>query len=237
MIPTPLETNIFTALRSFLLAVLPAGVEVVQAQQSRVPQPLNTNFILMTPLRRDRIETNIDSYTDVLFTASIAGTVLTVSDINFGIIVPGSTLFGVGLGTGATTSVGIQLSGSAGGVGTYSVSPSQTVSSQLMAAGLTNYMQPTEVCIQCDVFGPASGDNSQIISTLFRDDFSVQQFLTSGFDVTPLYCTDPKQVVFTDDASQYEDRWIIELHLQANIVISAAQQFSSQLNVILAEVQ
>jgi hypothetical protein len=235
MIPTPLDTNIFTALRSFLLAVLPAGVDVVQAQVNRVPEPVGSDYVLMTPLRRERLETNVDSYADVLFTASIAGTVLTVSSINFGVIVVGSTLFGVGLGTGVTTSVTGQLTGSLGGTGTYSVVPTQTVASQPMAAGLTDYMQPTEVTIQLDVHGPNSADNSQIITTLFRDDYAVQQFLTSGFDVTPLYADSAKQMPFTNESAQFENRWVIEVCMQANIVISAAQQFSSQLNVTLVE--
>lgn len=235
MTPTPLDTNIFTALRSFLLAILPAGVDVVQAQANRVPEPVGSDYVLMTPLRRERLETNVDSYADVLFTASIAGTVLTISSINFGVIVVGSTLFGVGLGTGVTTSVIGQLSGIAGGIGTYSVAPSQTVPSQMMAAGLTDYMQPTEITVQLDVHGPSSGDNSQIITTLFRDDFAVQQFLTSGFDVTPLYADSAKQMPFINDQQAFENRWVIEVCMQANIVISAAQQFASQLNVKLVE--
>lgn len=42
------EDDIFTALRGFLLAVLPAGTEVLQTQQNRVPQPRGPNYVMMT---------------------------------------------------------------------------------------------------------------------------------------------------------------------------------------------
>jgi hypothetical protein len=62
-----------------------------------------------------------------VFTGSIATTVLTVTAITSGTIVIGTTLSGTGV-SGSTTITG-QLTGTTGGVGTYSVSVSQTVSS------------------------------------------------------------------------------------------------------------
>lgn len=234
MTPSVTESNVFTALRSFLLSVLPTATDVIKAQVNRVPEPANPNFVLMTPLRRERIETNIDSSADVLFTASIAGNVMTVTQVSFGTIAIGNTVFGTGLAAGTLTITG-QLTGT-GGIGTYSVSLAQNLASQPFAAGLMNYMQPTEFTIQLDVHGPISGDNSQVITTLFRDDFAVQQFLTSGFDVAPLYADSAKQIPFTNDQQQYEDRWVIEACLQANITVSIAQQFASLLNITLDEV-
>lgn len=233
--PSPTDSNIFTALRTFLIGILPAGVDVVRAQVNRVSQPVGTDFVVMTPLRRERIETNVDSYADVLFTASIAANVMTVSAVNFGTIQIGATLFGLALAAGTTTITG-QLSGSLGGIGTYSVSAPQSAVSGLVAAGLTNYMQATEVTIQLDVYGPNSANNVQVISTLFRDDYAVQQFKTYGFDIVPFYADDPKQLVFVDESNQFEDRWVVEACLQANITVSVAQQFASIVAVTLQEI-
>lgn len=233
--PSPTDSNIFTALRTFLIGILPVGVDVVQAQANRVPEPVGSDFVLMTPLRRERLETNIDSYADVLFTASISGTVMSVTGVNFGTIQIGATLFGLSLAAGTTTITG-QLTGSAGGTGTYSVSLPQASSSQAIAAGLANYMQPTEITIQLDIHGPNSADNSQVISTLFRDDYAVQQFKTYGFDVTPFYADDPKQLSFINEAQQYENRWVVEACMQANITVSVAQQFASIVSVTLQEI-
>jgi hypothetical protein len=102
MLATPNDSQIFTALRTFLLGVLPAGVDVLQAQANRVPEPAGADFVLMTPLRRERLETNVDSSADVLFTASIAGAVLTVSGVNFGTIQVGATVYGTGLANGTS---------------------------------------------------------------------------------------------------------------------------------------
>ena len=61
-------------------------------------------------------------------TGSIAGNVLTVSAVGSGTVYPGSTISGTNVASG--TQIVEQLSGTAGGVGTYSVSiPEQTVAS------------------------------------------------------------------------------------------------------------
>ena len=61
-------------------------------------------------------------------TGAIAGDILTVSAVSSGTIQPGSTISGTGIATG--TQIVSQLSGTAGGIGTYAVSiPEQTVAS------------------------------------------------------------------------------------------------------------
>jgi hypothetical protein len=64
------------------------------------------------------------------FTGSIAGDVLTVSDVASGTIYPGTTISGTGIASG--TKIAAQLSGTPGGVGTYllSVSQQQNLASQ-----------------------------------------------------------------------------------------------------------
>ena len=61
-------------------------------------------------------------------TGSIAGNVLTVTAVASGSLVPGGTISGTGVASG--TQIVSQLTGAAGGIGTYSVSiPEQTVAS------------------------------------------------------------------------------------------------------------
>jgi hypothetical protein len=52
------------ALRAFLLSVLPVGWEVIRAQDNRVPAPIGPNYVVMTPTLRERLATNIDTFTD-----------------------------------------------------------------------------------------------------------------------------------------------------------------------------
>lgn len=59
------QSAALAALRTgFLLPILPSGVEVVLGQDNRVPPPKGTNFLVMTPLFRARISTNVDTYSD-----------------------------------------------------------------------------------------------------------------------------------------------------------------------------
>ncbi len=58
------EVSILTALRAFLLAVLPLTVEVVRGQDNRVPEPEGDDFVIMTPTLRQRLATTVDTFTD-----------------------------------------------------------------------------------------------------------------------------------------------------------------------------
>lgn len=55
------EDQIFTALRTYLLDILPAGTEVIRAQINRVSEPPTPDFVVMTPIRRPRLSTNVES--------------------------------------------------------------------------------------------------------------------------------------------------------------------------------
>jgi acetylornithine deacetylase/succinyl-diaminopimelate desuccinylase-like protein len=227
------EAQTFTALRGFLTTVCPV-IEVVRAQVNRVPEPAGTDFIVMTPLFRRRIETNVDTYTDAAFTGSITGTVLTVTKVLAGKLLAGAIIFGTGVTSGS--SVVNQINGTPGGIGTYTVTPSQTVGSGIIAAGIAANLQPTKVTVQIDVHGPASADNAQLISTLFRDEYAVNQFAASGFDVTPLYTSDPQQTPFDNGESQVEYRWTMDAVMQCNPVVTTQQDFAGALAIGVIEV-
>lgn len=228
------ESDLMKVLGDFLTSILPSSVEVIRGMDNRVPEPTQPDFVTMIPGARERLETNVDSYADVLFQGSIAGTVLTVDSVNYGTILEGSTVFGVGV---ADNTVITAPGTGTGGAGTYTVSVSQNVAGPIaMASGAQEMLQPTQVTVQLDVHGPNSADNAQIISTLFRDDYAVQSMTASGFDLAPLYADDPKQVPFANDQQQIEYRWVIDARLQVNPTVSVPQQFADQLNAILIDV-
>lgn len=219
---TPSESDIQAVLRSFLASILPAGIEIVEGQDNRVPEPIGTDFVVLTALRRRRIETNEDDFVDTAFTGSINGTLMTVTSLAFGSLGIGSPIFGSGvLPNSAITALG---SGT-GGAGTYTVSPAQTIAEEALAAGVFDATQATEITFQLDVHGPNSADNAQAISTLFRDDFAVEAFAALNGAVAPLYADDPRQAPFLNDQQQIEYRWVVEAVLQANQTIVVPQQF------------
>jgi hypothetical protein len=154
--PTPTQSQVQVALGAFLLAILPAGVEVVAAQDNRVPVPKSPDYVTITATGRRRLATNVDTHDPL----------------------------------GQVTAV----------------------------------MQETEVAMQLDVHGPNSPENAQVITTLMRDEFATAFFDALGSGVSPLHADDPKQVPFILDAQQYEDRWVVQALLQADIVVSVPQQ-------------
>lgn len=66
-------------------------------------------------------------------TGSIAGNTLTVTAVGAGALVAGQSLTGANIATGQT--IVAQLTGTPGGIGTYSVLTAQTVASQTIAGG------------------------------------------------------------------------------------------------------
>lgn len=99
--------------------------------------------------------------------------------------------------------------------------------------------QATQVTVQVDTFGPLSADNAHLIQTLLRSDWACDQFATYGFDVTPLYTSEPRQMPFTDESRQVQQRWSIDCYLQCNPVVTVSQEFADQLavGVISVDVQ
>jgi hypothetical protein len=92
-------------------------------------------------------------------------------------------------------------------------------------------LQPTQVTVQLDIHGPESSNTVQIISTLFRDGYGCDQFTASGFDVQPLFCSDPRQAPFLNESQQVESRWTIDAVMQANPVVTSPQEFAADLRL------
>lgn len=233
----PSDNDVTTLIKKFLSEnVLASSVQIVHGQVNRVPMP-NGDYVVMTPTMRERLETNVDTYADLVFTASVAGNVMTVTamDPRFypaAKIQVGTVLFGVGIP--ANTFV---LSGTSGGTGVYTLNRAITFLPGKLAAGTETMLQPVKVTVQLDVYGPNSADNAHTISTFFRDERASSAFESYGFDMTPLYADNPKFLSFVDAEMQYEDRWMIEACIQANqAVINVPQQFADQIVVGLIDV-
>ena len=231
------EAQTLTALRAFLLGVVPAGTAVIRGQDNRVAEPASQDFVVMTPILQPRLGTNETAYFDDVFTGSISGTTLTVTVVARGQapLAPGMLLLD-GLWPTMNVAPGTvivrQITGSpAGGIGTYQVSPTQTVASETMYAGTREDLVQTELTVQLDVHGPQSGNNTRVIEGLFRSEYAVDQMASSGFDVAPLYCGDPHQAPFVNDSNQVEYRWSMDAHLQINPRITTPQQFADEVEV------
>jgi hypothetical protein len=233
---TPTQTQIFTALVSVLASfglVASDGVTsipIIRGQVNRVPEPTSADYVVLWPITRDRLSMNVDGWTDAYVTGAISQNVLTVSAVPNGPVPIGAVVYG------ADCQILRQTSGTAGGVGTYTTTQAADVALTTLYCGTSAQTQATEVTIQADVHGPASADNAARIATLFRDQFGVSAFLDQGQWVSPLYTTTPRQMPFENGEQQTEERWIVDLTMQANVTIATPQQFAAELAVTLQEI-
>ncbi len=238
MTVTPTQDAAQIALGNFLAQVLPSSVEIIAGNDNRVPSPRASSFVIMTPLRFARLRTNIDTPEDVRFTGSIAASpaVLTVTAVAFGTINEGASVFGTGVA--ANTKIVDQLSGTPGGVGTYSVSVGQTLASQTLSAGQNVLEQGAEVTFQLDfhTLDNTSADLAQTVATTMRDPYGVQVFADQNLGVVPLYADDPRQVPFINENQQYEWRWVLEASMQVNQAVRVPQQFADEAVVGIVDV-
>lgn len=101
------------------------------------------------------------------------------------------------------------------------------------ADGERQTQQQTRLDIQIDVYGPASAENAQILSTLLRDAYGCD-FLRPH-QVQPLYLGDPRQLPLVTGEQQYLARWMLGATLQFNPTVSTSQEFADIVDVTLVE--
>lgn len=224
---SPTRTDIQTALVAFLTAVVPA-VQAFEGQENRIPEPTTPDWIVFWPLRQPPLTTTLDAVQFAAFTGSIAnnGTVntLTVTGVTTGTLALGAAVFGAGITPGSLT-ISAQVSGAAGGIGVYTLAgPLVTIASEAMNASALTKAIEREWVFQVDVHGPASSNNAAIIATAMTGDFAVQNFKATNPLIGPLYAGEPQFAPWQNAEQQWEDRWIIEAHLQANQTVSGLPQ-------------
>jgi len=225
------ESQELTVLRSFLLSILPEGTPVVKGQVNRVAEVKQPDYVVYWPLHQPRLSTNITEFFDNIITASIAGTTLSVSSIQQAEYPLGQGTPVYAPGVLAGTAIVGQISGDPGGIGTYAVNKTQTVTSTTMYASFRDDWVPTEYVVQCDVHGPQSANNVKIIEGLFRSEYATSNFTDSGFDMQPLYADTPQQMPWYSDDQQFNDRWSIDVHMQINPRIETPQDFFAALDL------
>ena len=91
--------------------------------------------------------------------------------------------------------------------------------------------RPTQYTIQGDFYGARAGDRAQAITTLFRDEIACQALSASGFDIQPLYASDPQQLPIVTGEEQYLERWTANFELQMNPTLTLAIETANTLAV------
>lgn len=107
----------------------------------------------------------------------------------------------------------------------------------LSAPGVLDISASWEWGVQLDFHGDTAQDMATTISIMFRTPEACTQFSTSGYTIQPLYADEAKQLQFTNDSAQYEDRWSLDAVIQFNPTLALAQQFAQALEVGLINVE
>lgn len=214
--------------------LISTGVPVLRGQANRVPEVAQEDFVIMTPVGRVQLGTNEDTFEDVSFMGSVAGDLLTVTDmIIANPIQVGQLLMGTGVIPGTLV---WEYGTGVGGVGTYRVRPAQTLGSRKLASGGAHYRQPVQYTLQLDVHGPSGAEVVQVIATLMRDLVGVRRLRELLPAASPLYCGDPRQVPFINAEQQYENRWTVDLVLQVDETLRLPQDFADDLVIQTVDV-
>ena len=239
---SPTQTDVFTAVRSVLgtFGLIPSDpaqpVAIIRGQVNRVPEPAGPDFVVLWPVTRARLSTNRDIYSDTICTGTIVGNTLAVVSVEAGPMLAGQTIYGAGVSDGCQ--IVRQLTGPPGDAGTYQTTPTADVPSvTALYTGQIGAVIATEITIQADVHGPSSADNATRIATLWRDYFGVVAFDALGFPGGPLYTTDPRQASFDNGEQQVEERWMVDLCLQANVGVATTMQFADTLKIATSPVE
>lgn len=99
--------------------------------------------------------------------------------------------------------------------------------------------QGTELRLQLDMYGAASGDWAVVMQTLLRDETGCVALAGPDYQnpiLQPLYASDAHLAPLDDSEDQYESRWTIEAILQYNVTISVPMQFADTLELTVINV-
>lgn len=82
--------------------------------------------------------------------------------------------------------------------------------------------------VQIDFYGPAAGEWSAAIESVWRSLYGPDQFPAG---IAPLYCSDAHQMPLVTGEEQYEYRWALTAALEYNPTVIIPQQSATELEV------
>lgn len=125
--------------------------------QGSLPSVLGAVFDVPGVLDAYAVENDTGSTSGGAFSASMAGTTMTVTSVSQGILAVGQTILGAGVAAGTYLSAFIPITGGTGGVGTYTINQAQTVGSENMTSAFGGIrLLPNSLLVS--VYGGVSQD-------------------------------------------------------------------------------
>lgn len=96
--------------------------------------------------------------------------------------------------------------------------------------------EQVQVTMQINLFGPASSNQMQVVTALWRDMQAVDFFRSLGVPIAPLTTSTTRQLGFETGERQYDDLWTVDLTMQVTLTLRHPQQFATSIPIQLIEV-
>lgn len=89
-----------------------------------------------------------------------------------------------------------------------------------------------QITMQINLFGAATSNEMQTITTLWRDMQAVDFFASLNAPITPLFTSDVRQSGFITSERQYNDQWSVDLEMEVNFTLPIPQDFAETITII-----
>jgi len=195
---TPTDDTLFKVLGDFIEGLI--DCKAVQGFVNRAAMPIG-GFITMATLRQIRLSTNTTFYNDTFVEQGVSfGGEEVVFDGQPITFAEQDVFFG----------------------GEEVVFDGQNIAFGGTPNGTKAVTQAIEWTVQLDCYGVQSMQWANILTTLFRDEFSCSALKPY---IQPLGADDPISLPLINGEQQYEQRWVVEAKFQYNSITTVPQQF------------
>lgn len=93
------------------------------------------------------------------------------------------------------------------------------------------YTEVRQADIQIDIYGSMAGDRAIALETVFTSSYGYEKIKALDERLAPLYSSAAIQAPMINAESQWQERWILTLSLQAHITISLRQDYFDKAEV------
>ncbi|MGK0705128.1 phage neck terminator protein [Yokenella regensburgei] len=98
------------------------------------------------------------------------------------------------------------------------------------------YTEVRQADIQLDIYGDGAAGRALAIETIFSGTYGYEGIKAIDNRLSPLYSSAAIQAPFIDAESQWQERWVITLSLQAHITVSFPQDYFDKAEITSQQV-
>jgi len=98
------------------------------------------------------------------------------------------------------------------------------------------YTEVRQGDVQVDIYGENAGDRAITLETVFASSYGYETIKALDARLAPLYSSDAIQAPMINAESQWQERYIITLSLQAHITVTLRQDYFDRADITLEQV-